>query len=1270
MDGPSTPTEGSSPNIRLPGRRFSNSPRHRPFSARSGSRTVQEAPPANYFRHPVVLRLELNRRLGDRLINKLKSAALSGPQTLFNRELGQPDSREALNNASTLLDLISDEDTNQEITAKLQRFLTGPDISSDKALELKRLINFISNISPDDELSPWGQEFLQTLTDEFDGRAVSIFLQTRFGQFVLEQLKNSMPIDVEDEKKLHLGLKLIQTRLESRPDSAPDASLVEYASLYLGDDVDLDKPEHTEPVIKLTLQNILASRIEAEENDFRLQENLENILDGIKETYPDEEQIEWLYYYLKVDPELRNFLDPELLLTPDPQKLGNYLLGDHEEVSQLKKLVRKNALENHKKEDAELIKALDGATSGNPASSPSPAKLYWMLETIEKNPEYKKLIDFSQLMSEDSGKLMHYLCSGRKEISQLRKHLAKRLQKCGKDIDELDTIITSISDTPESALDVKHLAEVSKAIGKAQSHCGADPQVQTLGLLRDHLDYQILEHTKEKFIQEMRQQLKYLEESGSSRVITITTGIGAAAAVAGVKGIAAGAKFTYEFKVVKGDDGRTREFHIGTPSISAKIGDGKVVSVTASGAYSGAKGRVFRSTEEFIRFHSNDFVPVLMSSMQKIPGNTKGSIDSRRAERLHSHITADRQLLSQRLAELGVIHPGDQVRVKQSKPVNYADFTQHSISGTLTVSALAGVLEGNIKLQNRCTNFRTRTNLRQMLQHNPDKAFPPHIEYLSFWAKADVADVAYYRHLQERLTSSPGDNPYLDTPQFAAKVIGQFKEEDCVVSKRQSGDECIQWLNMKARDLSSHIFGETSASSSPSQQKRARKKRLEIREQVKSSMMDQFMERDMYYFTVNAMEGHIGEKSPQKYFHQAKHSMQAPYKAHDRGEFIAAHTYTFHFLKKLYESTFLPGETPVSDDAIFFQVLQNYLEPSLDNPQLHLSNVKHVRKSLTASSVAKSTEKSVSGDLTLSVPVQIPGSHTPQASLSLKGDFSFIIIGQNVNPDNDGLYFNVGVTLNAGASPTLIVKALGTALEKLKGQRIEDTTIPEISLAELAPDLSGLSAQAGARLEFNFVKRRKDWCLQYTRLLGKESVGLALPAVGIPIGPLVETNIEAGASVDTTKNWYERPGNNTITYLQAKYNGWQAGNMIKMPSYHVDPSDEEYMDKMKQSNPFYSYCLTHRKAISEMLVNLADPEKRANAELIEMFSEIDTLASTGFREHFSEQLKQYARSPDPNSKNFKIMVQQFEQLLRVYHNRYLETARKRYRPNIKKGRVI
>ena len=119
---------------------------------------------------------------------------------------------------------------------------------------------------------------------------------------------------------------------------------------------------------------------------------------------------------------------------------------------------------------------------------------------------------------------------------------------------------------------------------------------------------------------------------------------------------------------------------------------------------------------------------------------------------------------------------------------------------------------------------------------------------------------------------------------------------------------------------------ETSGRSTPDQSARAKTRRLEIRERIKKSLIDQFFELDMYCYNVNAMEGRIGEDTAQKHFHQTKHSMQETYKANDRGEYIAAHTYTFHYLIRMYEKTFLPGESPVVDDTIFAQVLQSYLE--------------------------------------------------------------------------------------------------------------------------------------------------------------------------------------------------------------------------------------------------------------------------------------------------------------------------------------------------------
>ncbi len=90
-----------------------------PFNVRQGSRTVQGAPAARYFRHPTVLRIELNRRLDDRLISKLKRASETESIALQDSEHGDLDSAIALNNAKTLLGLVADDDSESEVIDKI-----------------------------------------------------------------------------------------------------------------------------------------------------------------------------------------------------------------------------------------------------------------------------------------------------------------------------------------------------------------------------------------------------------------------------------------------------------------------------------------------------------------------------------------------------------------------------------------------------------------------------------------------------------------------------------------------------------------------------------------------------------------------------------------------------------------------------------------------------------------------------------------------------------------------------------------------------------------------------------------------------------------------------------------------------------------------------------------------------------------------------------------------------------------------------------------------
>ena len=118
MDGPRSSGERPTSPVTTPGKPYSVPSLNRPFSVRPGGRTVQPAPPAKYLHHRAVLRTELSRRLGDRLISKLKRASEVESLSLQDSEYGQPDSGQVLDTANKLLDLLSEDDKESDIIEK------------------------------------------------------------------------------------------------------------------------------------------------------------------------------------------------------------------------------------------------------------------------------------------------------------------------------------------------------------------------------------------------------------------------------------------------------------------------------------------------------------------------------------------------------------------------------------------------------------------------------------------------------------------------------------------------------------------------------------------------------------------------------------------------------------------------------------------------------------------------------------------------------------------------------------------------------------------------------------------------------------------------------------------------------------------------------------------------------------------------------------------------------------------------------------------------
>ncbi|WP_281646614.1 hypothetical protein [Parendozoicomonas sp. Alg238-R29] len=1187
-----------------------------------------EAPVQSHFaKHPMVFRLQLQQAISSRVVTRLREMQKNTSFLTALMEQGnnvsESETLEIAKKHALILNDLSDETTDDdELQYLLESLLHGNSLHPDKKKELKSLLRALVDETPEALATQEGVEEFSTLMKEYTPRALAIFLSTGFGSYVLECFKTGEPLSNDDRIKMGKGLLQIKARLNARASHLPDSPLIEYANLFMGEDINLSTPEHTVPIVMDTLESI---REQHEES-------------------------------LQVAEEFKEELSSENLERHLPIAL--------------------------KKIDQLRMQDLERSRRNEPGSTHPVVNV---ARHIDNHPELRVLLKDEQLSVAD--------------LKEVTSHLKTLMTNDQKAVEGLKILENKVANLPEEKDDLSDtlLVELRKILEEAAKLTNSRLNSQTLNLLRDQIDSQILNRTKARFEKEFYRQLRFLEKGGSEKTFTVSIDVGGAASIAGISGISVGAKLEYTFKVTGNDDTKIIECHIVKPSLSVTGGDDKVISAAIEAGTAHSSGRIFQNLEDFVQFRSNDLVPMLMGTLSHVAANTKGSIDSRRARNLQQKVTADGQLLSQRLAELGVIHPGDQIRVSQDRRVNYANFKQHAFSTSLKVKALAGVIKSEVAIQNKATHFKTKTNLLYMLRNNPDKAAPPkkHRKYISFMVPASPIEELRYYDLKLRSgissesvnpiqpagdadtssdTQEPEDravNPLTDQEQI---LFSNFKEEDGVISLRKSSQDAATWMDEQAETLKDLREKELELNQNPDseisfrEQTACKEQRLAIREVLKKAMVDQFIERDMYYFTVNAMEGRVGEESSQTPFHTAKHSLQKVYGAKDRGEFIAAHIYSFFHLHQLYKDTFLPGETPEGDDPVFNKVLQDNIEPSLDTPQLSLKDNKHVRQSLTAASVAKSTEKTASMKLSLVIP---------KTNVGISADIKHSIIGKHVNPDNDGNYFTFGLNINSGSTTTaLAMKTLQAAIEKTKGRNSsEDSDIPEFALSalsELIPQMSSLSIEAGMRIECHLVKRHKGWRLQFTRILANDSIGFSAPdSLSIPTGPIGSVNLGASASIASVHNWWEQPGNNTLTYIYAKYNGWRGGHMQKIPAWSAKPEEFDKLTKQDGGNPLIRYTTQHKQAISELLANLGKDGMSINQEFYEMLGQIDESVPPGyigFTEMFARMIDEHARNPSTD--NLPKILPEFERFMAMQYEVYLKEARSRYKPHFRKGVII
>lgn len=800
---------------------------------------------------------------------------------------------------------------------------------------------------------------------------------------------------------------------------------------------------------------------------------------------------------------------------------------------------------------------------------------------VTSDPELRK--EFDELDFLNLEKMRSILSSVSQEI-KLWDTKNKQLE------DELKAMDKYLSDWEESD-SYKDLGKLCKSLRRL-ADLAADPNLrETLGLFADHLTDKVFTHIRNEFEADLRQKFRDLEKGGSSREITVSVGLGAGLAAYGIEGLSIDFGLEYTFKVTGNDDTRIREFHIVKTTGKLTGGDEKVLSGSFTAGLTGAKGRVFRNLDDFIRFHSNDLVPLLIGKAEDAICSGVGAIKTRKQRAYRHKAVANSELLTLRLQEQGALLASQRVKAEAQRKPNYAEFTQRKGSLKAGLAALSGMLDASLTFTNTVTDFKTRTDLLQTLKNNPEKFRARNKSFISFWVPASQEELngplcklwnnepgredgKKVKHISEL----PRDALEELKVQLAAGKDYKFDRAG-VLQKRVSGDTGIGWIKYQQRRLQDESLSKA--------------ERIEIREQCKQAILDQYAERDLYYYTLNAMDGYIGAQSGQKdRLAKVEKSFRQTVGARNRGEFIEAHTYTFFRLWMTYMMSFNKDENPAVDDALFFMPMEQFIEPTLTRPQVNLSDDKDIREHLRVPSTATSKAVSVDADFTVSVP-----------GTSIKGGIhsTYTRTVQNTNPDNDGEYINLSFTLGAGGHLGRAIQAVGDTVKQknLDGSKGEGVRA-ELFLAMADLDDFDLTAEAEVKLEVCLVHRdrelyrpddqEKDWHLQYVRVTGSRSLGAKTPNIGIPTGPVGELKLSFGAKVGGANNWFERPGNNTLTYAYTKYNGWRSGNKVGGEGCYWN-----------------AYVNQNKKYFREMLVYMGRKEKNAFEEMNETFKRIETI---------------------------------------------------------------
>lgn len=743
-----------------------------------------------------------------------------------------------------------------------------------------------------------------------------------------------------------------------------------------------------------------------------------------------------------------------------------------------------------------------------------------------------------------------------------------------KQIEALNQALVHIDEVDAETTSVEKLIALSNILKTVQADAPDIVGSELLSGWRDHLDDQIKGIAREEFTKALGKQLKSLEKGGSQQEYILSFELGAA--TAHVVGANAGIRFTLDASALNSSLIMDRSTLTG--NIDLIIGHNLAVRVDADMSLSAGRGKLFKNLDDFVDFHANDILPVLLGSASKAHKNIKGVIKARQSDSLHARLVADKSKLQQTLIGFGVLNPGDRLIVKDRRRAEYTEVSEKTIAFQAQVNAFEKMLAGSYTLTNKHSEFRRHVAIQDAFRSNPQLLEKEPSRYFSVLTHKQI------------LTGVEGQKWIEATGQ----LLSQLGEEYLVTVKSDP---------RKAAVLRGMVE--------------------QIRSNLRGAIAALYSEYDHYSAVVNRYDGKDDSSDIHGDLGDIKHKLEKSRGCHGRGEFLRAISATHARLSGIYHDSFIPGLPPTPED-IEAGKLFSCMEAEYRMPQVHLSD-KQIKNSLHVKTINRSSQINHAGEIKAKIP------NTP---LLLSAAVQKEHIEGHFNTDMNGDYLNVSCRLDAGASVQKILGALSSHIGRAAG-------INSQLIASSLPTNMTYKTYTAGQLECRFVKAEDGYRLQYIRFCGEKGIGGATPEIPVVAGPWGNVNAKIGAAFHHKTNLKEYVGNNTLTYMFTRFNGWANGGKA---SEDIQTMREAGQSEEAGADYWDRFIHNNEPQIKLALKNMADTKKNITLELNIRLKEI---GDSAFSSQFQQALETYSKTP--SDENYKAALKDFNEFMARSH---------------------